>query len=315
MIRGSRCLVTGGAGFIGSTIVDQLIMAGAAEIIVLDDLSGGQMCNLPADHLSSEKVIFTVGDIRDRKLVRQLMGGMDYVFHQAAVKILRCIAEPRLALEVLAEGTYEVAEAAATAGVRKMVAASSASVYGLAESFPTNESHHPYDNETFYGAAKLFTEGMLRSLRATHGLDYAALRYFNVYGPRMDTHGAYTEVLPRWMDRISAELPPLIDGDGTNTRDFVYVCDVAEANLLAAESTVAGAFNIGSGTETTLTELAQILLDVMGSDLKPEYGPVRKADPVPRRLADISAAWEYLGWTPETDLRAGLRSLVSWRRG
>jgi UDP-glucose 4-epimerase len=309
MIRGSRCLVTGGAGFIGSAICDQLIAAGAAEIIVLDDLSGGKRENLPPG------VFLAEGDIRDRKLVRQLMGGMDYVFHQAAVKILRCIAEPRLALEVLAEGTYEVAEAAANAGVRKMVAASSASVYGLAESFPTNESHHPYDNETFYGAAKLFTEGMLRSLRATHGLDYAALRYFNVYGPRMDTHGAYTEVLPRWMDRISAGLPPLIDGDGTNTRDFVFVSDVAEANLLAAESTAAGAFNIGSGTETTLTELAQMLLDVMGSGLKPEYGPVRKADPVPRRLADISAAKEYLGWIPETDLRTGLRSLVSWRRG
>jgi UDP-glucose 4-epimerase len=309
MIRGSRCLVTGGAGFIGSAISDQLIAAGAAEIIVLDDLSGGKRENLPPG------VFLAEGDIRDRKLVRQLMGGMDYVFHQAAVKILRCIAEPRLALEVLAEGTYEVAEAAATAGVKKMVAASSASVYGLAESFPTNESHHPYDNETFYGAAKLFTEGMLRSLHATHGLEYAALRYFNVYGPRMDTHGAYTEVLPRWMDRISAGLSPLIDGDGMNTRDFVYVSDVAEANLLAAESTAAGAFNIGSGTETSLTELAQMLLDVMGSDLKPEYGPVRKADPVPRRLADISAAKEHLGWIPETDLRTGLRSLVSWRRG
>lgn len=309
MIRGSRCLVTGGAGFIGSAISDQLIAAGAAEIIVLDDLSGGKRENLPPG------VFLAEGDIRDRKLVRQLMGGMDYVFHQAAVKILRCIAEPRLALEVLAEGTYEVAEAAATAGVKKMVAASSASVYGLAESFPTNESHHPYDNETFYGAAKLFTEGMLRSLHATHGLEYAALRYFNVYGPRMDTHGAYTEVLPRWMDRISAGLSPLIDGDGTNTRDFVFVSDVAEANLLAAESAAVGAFNIGSGTETSLTELAQMLLDVMGSDLKPEYGPVRKADPVPRRLADISAAKEHLGWIPETDLRTGLRSLVSWRRG
>lgn len=310
MIRGSRCLITGGAGFIGSTIADYLRHAGAAEIIVLDDLSTGKVSNLAG----IPRVRFAEGNIRDSRLVRKVMGGVDYVFHQAAIKILRCIAEPRLALEVLAEGSYEVAEAAMYAGVRKIVTASSASVYGLAGSFPTGEDHHPYFNETFYGAAKLFTEGMLRSLHATRGLDYVALRYFNVYGPRMDIHGAYTEVLPRWMDRIREGLPPLIDGDGSNTRDFIYVTDVARANLAAADSDVIdGVFNIGSGKETSLTELAETLLDVMGSDLKPVYGPSRAADPVPRRQADISAAREQLGWTPACSLEDGLRELTRWR--
>jgi UDP-glucose 4-epimerase len=315
LISGERCLVTGGAGAIGSTIVDHLLAAGAAHVTVLDDLSSGSLDNL-AGVLSSDRVTFTEGDIRDGKLVRRLMAGTDLVFHQAAIKIIRCIAEPRLALEVLAAGTFEVADAAAAAGVRKMITASSASVYGLADEFPTPERHHPYNNELFYGAAKLFNEGMLRSLHTSLGLDYVALRYFNVYGPRMDIHGGiYTEVLPRWMKRIDAGLPPLIDGDGSNSRDFVYISDIARGNLLAAASDVTDeVFNLGSGTETSLSELAGTLLRVMGSNLEPEYGPMRVSDPVPRRVADASAAKSRLGWKPEFRLEEGLRRLVSWWR-
>ena len=176
------------------------------------------------------------GDIRDRALVRRAMSGVDVVFHQAAIRITQCAEEPRLALEVLVDGTYNVFEAAAEADVRKVVAASSASVYGLAEAFPTTEQHHPYANDTLYGAAKTFNEGLLRSMHAMYGLDYVALRYFNVYGPRMDVHGLYTEVLVRWMDRIAAGEPPLIFGDGSQTMDFVYIGDIARANLAAAES-------------------------------------------------------------------------------
>ena len=203
MIKGQRCLVTGGAGTIGSTIVDQLIDAGAAEVAVLDNFVRGRRENL-RDALSSGIVRVAEGDIRDRSLVRSLMEGTDVVFHQAAIRITQCAAEPRLALEVLVDGTYEVIEAAAEAGVRKVVAASSASVYGLAEEFPTPETNHPYANDTLYGAAKTFNEGLLRSFHAMRGLDYVALRYFNVYGPRMDIHGLYTEVLIRWMERIEA---------------------------------------------------------------------------------------------------------------
>lgn len=314
MIKGQRCLVTGGAGTIGSTIVDQLVAADAGEVIVLDNFVRGRRENL-VGALGSGKVRVVDGDIRDRRLVTALMSGTDVVFHQAAIRITQCAEEPRLALEVLVDGTYEIVEAAADAGVRKVAAASSASVYGLAEQFPTGERHHPYANDTLYGAAKTFNEGLLRSFHATHGLDYVALRYFNVYGPRMDIHGLYTEVLIRWMERIEAGQAPLILGDGTQTMDFVFTEDIARANLLAASADVTDeVFNIGSGTETSLTELAQALLRAMGSDLPLEFGPPRGVNSVTRRLADVSQAAERLGWKSEITLDEGLRRLVAWWR-
>jgi UDP-glucose 4-epimerase len=314
LIKGQRCLVTGGAGTIGSTIVDQLVAADAGEVIVLDNFVRGRRENL-VGALGSGKVRVIDGDIRDRRLVTALMSGIDVVFHQAAIRITQCAEEPRLAVEVLVDGTYEIVEAAADAGVRKVVAASSASVYGLAEQFPTGERHHPYANDTLYGAAKTFNEGLLRSFRAMRGLDYVALRYFNVYGPRMDIHGLYTEVLIRWMERIEAGQPPLILGDGTQTMDFVFTEDIARANLLAASADATDeVFNIGSGTETSLTELARALLRAMGSDLPLEFGPPRGVNAVTRRLADVSRAAERLGWKSEITLDDGLRRLVAWWR-
>ena len=315
MIEGQRCLVTGGAGTIGSTIADQLAAAGAGEVIVLDNLVRGRRENL-AQALDSGRVRLEEGDIRDRDLVRRLMSGVDLVFHQAAIRITQCASEPRLALEVLVDGTYEVVEAAADAGVRKVVAASSASVYGLADHFPTTERQHPYANDTLYGAAKTFNEGLLRSFHAMRGLDYVALRYFNVYGPRMDIHGLYTEVLIRWMERIEAGQPPLILGDGQQTMDFVYTEDIARANLLAAASDATDqVFNIASSTETSLVQLAQALQRAMGSDLDLEFGPPRGVNGVTRRLADTSAAAQALGWKAEIDLDEGLSRLVAWWRG
>jgi len=314
MIKGSRCLVTGGAGTIGSTVVDQLVTAGAGEIIVLDNLVRGRRQNL-AQALTSDTVRIVEGNIRDRALVAELMRGTDFVFHLAAIRITQCASEPRLAREVLVDGTYDIVEAAAAAGVRKVIASSSASVYGLATAFPTAEDHHPYANDTLYGAAKTFNEGLLRSFHAMRGLDYVALRYFNVYGPRMDIHGLYTEVLIRWMERIEAGLPPLILGDGTQTMDFVFTEDIARANLLAAEATATDeVFNIGSGTETSLLELADGLLRVMGSELPVEFGPPRGVNSVTRRLADVSHAEKYLGWRAEVGLEEGLRRLVDWWR-
>jgi UDP-glucose 4-epimerase len=314
VIKGQRCLVTGGAGTIGSTIVDQLVASGADKVIVIDNFVRGRRENL-AGVLGSGKVRVVDGDIRDRRLVTDLMSGMDLVFHQAAIRITQCAEEPRLALEVLVDGTYEVVEAAADAGVRKVVAASSASVYGLAEQFPTPERHHPYANDTLYGVAKTFNEGLLRSFHAMRGLDYVALRYFNVYGPRMDIHGLYTEVLIRWMERIESGQPPLILGDGTQTMDFVFTEDIARANLLAASADVTDeVFNIGSGAETSLTELAHALLRAMGSDLALEFGPPRGVNAVTRRLADVSRAAERFGWKAEISLDEGLRRLVAWWR-
>jgi UDP-glucose 4-epimerase len=199
--------------------------------------------------------------------------------------------------------------------VRKVVVASSASVYGMAEHFPTSESHHPYNNRTLYGAAKAFNEGLLRSFKDMRGLDYVALRYFNVYGPRMDIHGVYTEVLIRWMERLAQGQPPLVMGTGRQTMDFVYVGDVARANLLAARSEASDeVFNIASGAETSLLQLATALGRAMDQEVRPEHLPERKVNPVPRRLARVEKARQQLGFRAEVPLEQGLRELVEWWR-
>jgi UDP-glucose 4-epimerase len=310
-----KVLVTGGAGAIGSNLVDELVLAGAEQVVVLDNFVRGRQENLTWA-LANGPVEIVDGDVRDRALVGDLMDGVDVLFHQAAIRITQCAEEPRLALEVLVDGTYNVFEAAAEAKVRRIVAASSASAYGLAETFPTTEDHHPYANDTFYGAAKVFNEGMLRSMRAMSGIDYVALRYFNVYGPRMDVHGLYTEVLVRWMDRIAEGKPPLIFGDGSQTMDFIYIGDVARANLLAAQrdDLVDSVYNVASGVETSLLGLAEMLLEVMGSDLSVEHGPERAVNGVTRRLASTELAAQELGFTAEVDLREGLTRLVEWWR-
>ena len=315
MIAANRALVTGGAGMIGSAIVDLLLARGVPNVVVLDDFSRGRMANLePA--LAGGRVTVVSGDIRDRKLVARVMAGVDLVFHQAAIRITRCEAEPREALEVLVDGTFNVVEAAVASGVPRLVAASSASVYGLASTFPTPEDEHPYANRTLYGAAKSFNEGLLRSFADAHNLDYVALRYFNVYGPRMDTTGTYTEVLVRWMERIAAGEAPLIYGDGSQTADFVYVDDVARANLIAAGSEVSDAvFNVATGVETRLDDLAAALVAAMGAGhLEPEFADERSVNPVRRRQGDPSRARELLGFEPEVGLAEGLRRLVAWWR-
>ncbi|WP_370116941.1 NAD-dependent epimerase/dehydratase family protein [Streptacidiphilus sp. MAP12-33] len=314
-VRGKRILVTGGAGTIGSNLVDLLVEQGAEHVTVLDNFVRGRMANL-ATALPSGVVEVVDGDIRDADTVRKATEGAELVFHLAAIRITQCAEEPRLANEVMVDGTFNVLEAAVQAGVEKLVASSSASLYGLAETFPTTERHHPYNNDTFYGAAKAFNEGMLRSFHAMYGLDYVALRYFNVYGPRMDIHGLYTEVLIRWMERIESGEPPLILGDGTQTMDFVDVRDIARANLLAAEAELTDeVFNVASGTETSLLQLAQGLLEAMGSDLTPVHGPARAVNGVTRRLAEIENAAQRLGFRAEIDLPTGLSDLVGWWRG
>ena len=241
------------------------------------------------------------------------MEGVDIVFHEAAIRITQCAEDPRLAHDVLASGTFNILEAAVAANVKRIVYASSASIYGQAEDFPTNELHHGYGNRTIYGAVKMYGEGLLRSFYEMYGLDYVALRYFNVYGPRMDAFGVYTEVMIRWMERLAAGKPCLILGDGSQTMDFVFVDDIARANTMAANSSITDdVINIASGVETSLTELAETLGRVMGVNLAPEYGPARKATPVWRRLADINKAQRRLGFKAQVTLEEGLRQLVDW---
>ena len=310
----SRIVVTGGAGLIGSHIVDELLRRGAADIVVFDDFSRGRLQNL-SDALPSGKVHVVEGDIRNERDVEGAVARAGLVFHEAAIRITQCAEEPRLAKEVLVDGTFNVLEASVAAKVKRVVAASSASIYGLAETFPTLESHHGYDNRTLYGAMKMFNEGLLRSFNDMYGLSYVALRPFNVYGPRMDTHGVYTEVLIRWMDAIDSGRPPTIFGDGVQTMDFVHVTDVARASVLAALSDVNDAvFNVGTGLETSLNDLARMLLKVMGSSLQPQYAEARKVNPVPRRLAAVDAAEHAFGFRAAVGLEEGLRGLVEWWR-
>jgi UDP-glucose 4-epimerase len=312
-INGASILVTGGCGLIGSTTIDLLLREHApGRIVIFDNLNRGTLGNV--EHaLNDRRVTLVRGDIRDVDAVRKVTRGMDAVIHMATLRITACGAEPREALGVMCDGSYNVIEAAHEAGVKKFVTASSASVYGLADVFPTPESHHPYNNRTWYGASKVMLEGLLRSFNDMYGFPYVALRYFNVYGPRMDIYGKYTEVLIRWMERIAAGQPPLILGDGKTTMDFVYIDDVARSNILALRSDISDeVFNVASGVETSLNELAAALLRVMGSSLRPEYGPERKVNPVSRRLADTSKAESMLGFRARVSLDEGLRRLVGW---
>lgn len=309
-----RALITGGAGLIGSHIADLLVRQGVEDIIVYDNLVRGRVENLSWAQANGNVTLLRQ-DIRDRDALASAMRGVDVVFHQAAIRITQCAEEPRLAMGVLSEGTFNVLEAAVDARVAKVIAASSASVYGLADEFPTLENHHPYNNRTLYGAIKAFNEGLLRSFHDMYGMNYVALRYFNVYGPRMDIHGAYTEVLIRWMERIAAGEPCKILGDGLQTMDFVCVQDIARANVLAAHADVTDqVFNVASGTETSLLDLCRKLSHAMGAGMNVEYGPARKVNPVPRRLAGIAAARQALGFEAAVTIDEGLADLVNWWR-
>ncbi len=312
-IKGKNILVTGGCGLIGSTTIDILLREHEpASIVIFDNLERGTEANVK-QALTDKRVTLVKGDIRDMDAVRDVTRGMDAVIHMATLRITACAAEPRAALEVMCDGSYNVLEAAVESKVAKVVTASSASIYGLADTFPTREDHHPYNNRTWYGASKIMLEGLLRSFNDMYELPYVALRYFNVYGPRMDIHGKYTEVLIRWMERIDAGKPPLILGDGKTTMDFIYIEDVARSNILALQSDVTDeVFNVASGTETSLEELARALLKVMGSDLGLEYGPERSVNAVPRRLADTDKARRELGFESQVKLEEGLERLVAW---
>src|SRR5947208_2906316 len=304
-LSGAVVLVTGGAGFIGSHIVDQALAARASSVRIVDDFSRGRRENLEAA-LATNRVQVFLGDIRDAALVDQLTDGVDLVFHQAALRITQCAEEPLRAIEVMVDGTQNVLESAVRHRVTKVLAASSASVYGEPTQLPMDEDH-PFNNRTLYGAAKIANEQMLRAYADMHLVRYVALRPFNVYGPRMDVHGVYTEVMIRWLERLGRGEAPVIFGDGTQTMDFVYVEDVARAYLLAAVADVTDeVFNVGTGRETSLRELCDILCAVSGNpDLHPVHEPARKVNPVTRRQAGVARAADRIGFSATVDLESG----------
>ncbi len=314
-LQGSRVLITGGAGLVGSHIADRLVPEDVAEVVVLDNFVRGRHENLDAARAGLRKLTVVEGDITDPATVARAMAGIDYVWHQAALRITQCAEMPRLAVDSLIGGTFNVLEAAVNAGVRKVVAASSASVYGEPSYVPMDEAH-PFNNRTLYGAAKVADEQILRAFNDMYGLPYVALRYFNIYGPRMDAYGVYTEVMIRWLQRLENHQAPIIFGDGMQTMDFVYVGDVAEANVRAMKSDSSDdVFNVATGVETSLRHLCRLLCDAAGhTEMEPLFEPVRKVNPVTRRLAATEHAREGIGFVAETTLEDGLGELAAWHR-
>lgn len=311
-IEGKKILITGGAGFVGSTTADQLLEGGAAEVRILDNYIRGNLRNLERAKTLGEVVVIE-GDIRDADTVDSATYGVDYVIHQAALRITRCAEAPREAVEVLINGMSNVLESAVRHNVKKIVAASSASVYGNPSYLPMDENH-PFNNRTLYGAGKIANEQMLRSYYEMFHLPYVAFRYFNLYGPRMDIDGVYTEVLIRWLDAIEAGQPPKIFGDGSQSMDFVFVEDVARVNVAGLMADVTDeVFNVGTGVQTSLNELCHMLLKITGSNLQPEYHEARKVNNVQARRSTTDKAEKMLGFKAQVDLESGLRALIQWR--
>jgi nucleoside-diphosphate-sugar epimerase len=314
-IAGGRFLVIGGAGLIGSHLVERLTRTDAASIVVYDSFSRGRTENL-AEALKDPRVsIFAAGgDVLHRDVLARAMEGFDGVFHLAALWLLQCYEYPEAAFEVNIRGTFNVIQAAIASKVKRVVFSSSASVYGNALTLPITEEH-PYNNDTFYGATKIAGEHMFRSLGHRYGLPWVGLRYMNVYGPRQDYRGAYVAVMMNMLDRIDQGLPPIVAGSGDQRYDFVYVTDVAESNVRAMSADVSGrCFNVGTGIGTSINELAALLLRLTGrEDLGIERRPAAQQF-VTSRVGSIDAAETYLGFRATVELEDGMRRLIEWRR-
>jgi UDP-glucose 4-epimerase len=312
-IKDSRCLVIGGAGLVGVHVVEALIDAGAGEIVVYDSLVRGTEEQVERTAAGASNVRLVVGDIRDFDLLANTTTGIDFVFSQAAMWLRQCQEHPRESLDVNVIGTFNVFQACVDAKVKKIVHASSSSVYGEGLYLPTDEDH-PFNNDLFYGATKVAGEQLLRSFHKAYGLEYVILRYLNVYGPHQASGSAYMDVIAHFANRIEAGEPPRIEGDGSQTLDMVYVGDCARANLLALEAPVTEeAFNVCSGRETTVRELAETMLRLYGrEDLEPVFVP-RDQKLVSRRWGSPEKASEMLGFTAEVSNEEGLRRVIEAR--
>jgi UDP-glucose 4-epimerase len=237
---------------------------------------------------------------------------VDYVFHLAALWLLHCHDYPRSAFYVNIEGTFNVLEVCVKQNVKKLIFSSSASVYGDALEIPMTEDH-PFNNKTFYGASKIAGEQMCRAFYHRYNLNYAGLRYMNIYGPRQDYKGAYIAVIMKILDRLDQGLPPVVFGDGSQAYDFIYVGDAAKANICAMKSPATNDFyNVGAGTRTTIKELAEMILDLTGSTQKIQYEPAGQTF-VTNRIGDTKKAEKDLGFTYSVELREGLKKLIMWR--
>ncbi len=316
-LKDSRVVVTGGAGFIGSFVVRELLKNEVGEVIIYDNFSRGKIENIQ-DSLKDERCrLFPHGgDIRDTDILNAALKNADYVFHLAALWLLHCRDYPRAAFEVNIRGTFNVLEACFNNNIKKLVYSSSASVYGDAQEVPMTEDH-PFNNRNFYGATKISGEAMCRSLYDRYGLNYVGLRYMNVYGPHQDQLSAYSGVIPIMLNKIDAGENPVINGDGSQAYDFVYVEDVARANILALNSPATDAFyNVGTGIQTSVRQLSDIILRLKESSLQIKFKPYPEEDErrlVKNRIGSIEKAEKEIGFRYKYDLETGLRKLIQWR--
>jgi UDP-glucose 4-epimerase len=317
-VKNSKILVIGGAGFIGSFVVSELLKTDVGKVVIFDNFARGKISNVAASLKDPRCEVYpNGGDVRELDILNDAMKGMDGVIHLAAMWLLHCKDFPRTAFHVNVEGTFNVLEACVNNEIKRLVYSSSASVYGDASEVPMTETH-PFNNKNFYGATKIAGEAMCRAYFDRYGLSYVGLRYMNVYGPHQDQTAAYTGVIPIMLNKIDANEPPTINGDGTQAYDFIDVEDVARCNLRALEAEISDEFyNVGTGVQTSIKELCDTILDLKDSDLKVTYNPYSEDDArrlVQNRIGCPEKATRDLGFTHQYDLRTGLQRLIDWRK-
>ncbi len=316
-LKGSEVLVIGGGGFIGSFVVAELLKHPVKKVVIYDNFSRGKWANIAASLEDPRCSVYPFGgDIRDIDVLNKAMEGIDYVFHLAAMWLLHCKDFPRTAFEVNIAGTFNVLEACVNNKIKKLIYSSSASVYGDAVEVPMREDH-PFNNKNFYGATKIAGEAMCVAFNDRYGLPVVGLRYMNVYGPGQDQHAAYTGVIPIMLNKIAANEPPVINGDGSQAYDFIYVEDAARCNVAALESDVnLGFYNVGTQVQTTIKDLCETILRLKKSQLVVQYKPYSADDArqfVQNRIGSTEKAKKELGFQFKYDLESGLKKLIQWR--
>ena len=316
-INQSSVLVIGGAGFIGSHVVAELLKTDVGRVVIFDNFARGKLSHLSESFEDSRCEIYSNGgDVRDIDILNDAMEGIDGVVHLAAMWLLHCKDFPRTAFHVNIEGTFNVLEACVKNGVKRLVYSSSASVYGDAVEVPMTEEH-PFNNRNFYGSTKIAGEAMCRAFYDRYDLDYVGLRYMNVYGPHQDQTAAYTGVIPIMLNKIDANEAPVINGDGSQAYDFIDVEDVARCNVLALEAEASDEFyNVGTGVQTSISQLCDTILDLKQSDLKVTYNPYSEDDArrmVQNRIGCPQKATTDLNFVYKHELREGLERLIDWR--
>jgi UDP-glucose 4-epimerase len=314
----SKVLVIGGAGFIGSHLVKELLKHPVKEVVIYDNFARGKMENI-SDSLKDDRCsVFPLGgDVRDTDILNAAMKEVDYVFHLAAMWLLHCKDFPRTAFDVNIKGTFNVLEACANNNIKKLIYSSSASVYGDAIQVPMTEDH-PFNNRNFYGATKIAGEAMATAYNDRYGLEVVGLRYMNVYGPGQDQHAVYSGVVPIMLNKIEAGEQPIINGDGSQAYDFIYVEDIARANIAALESDIKNDYyNVGTEIQTSIKELCDTILELRSSGLKVKYIPYSEDDArqlVQNRIGSRQKAEKEINFKYKYSLREGLQKLIVWRK-